>query len=197
MNINQFLHFFICSFLSTLFAQNGTIDPIIRLTNLEEELSFIKRSLGIIDLEIEGIKAQQKKQQEMINRLMKMATAKKSSSSESISLNNLKQMMDALRSERIASRTDILKRIQNLASQTEKSLNLLRQSVLDTNPSKKPSSFNNDYPKHGIEYTVMLGDTLGKISKKFNSKISWIKNANKMKNPDKLTPGEILFIPQQ
>ena len=196
MNINQFLHFFIYSFLSTLFAQNGSIDPIMRLTNLEEELSFIKRSLGIMDLEIEGIKAQQKKQQEMINSLMKMATVRKSSS-ENLSSNNLKQMMDALRSERIASRTDILKRIQSLASQTEKSLNLLRQSVLDTNPSKKPSSFNNDYPKQGIEYTVKLGDTLGKISKKFNSKISWIKNANKMNNPDKLTPGEILFIPQQ
>ena len=197
MNIKLCFPFFIWVFASTLIAQNSTLDPRLRLTHLEEELSLIKRSLGIIELELEGIQAQQKKQQQAINKLIKMETMKKPSSSENLSLNDLKKMTDALRAEALSSRKDILKRIEDLASQAEKSLNLLRKSFLDTRTSKNPPSFNNDYPKQGIEYTVMAGDTLGKISKKFNSKVSWIQNANKITDPKKLNIGKILFIPQE
>ena len=200
--IKKFFSFLlICSLLSTLTANSETFNPIIQLANLEEELSLIKRSLGIIELKLEAIVTKQKKQQALIDNFVKINKVKDSSLSQNLSLNDLKKMTDALKSEALLNRKDILQRIEGLALQTESSLNLLRQSLLNSAPRNSQtyarSFFSNDYPKEGIEYTVQAGDNLTIISEKFNSNISWIKNANQITDPKKLNIGKILFIPQE
>ena len=200
--IKKFFSFLlICSLLSTLAANSETFNPIIQLANLEEELSLIKRSLGIIELKLEAIVTKQKKQQALIDNFVRMREVKDSSLSQNLSLNDFKKMTDALKSEALLNRKDILQRIEGLALQTESSLNLLRQSLLNSAPRNPQtyaqSFFSNDYPKEGIEYTVQAGDNLTIISEKFNSNISWIKNANQITDPKKLNIGKILFIPQE
>lgn len=45
------------------------------------------------------------------------------------------------------------------------------------------------------DYTIQAGDTLGKIADQFNVTVEEIVNANKLANPDLLSPGQTLSIP--
>ena len=47
-----------------------------------------------------------------------------------------------------------------------------------------------------IIYVVKSGDTLWKIAKRFGSTVDDIARVNGMKNPDKINPGEKIYIPQ-
>ena len=58
------------------------------------------------------------------------------------------------------------------------------------------STFKDDFPKEGINYTVQAGDTLGEIARKNNAKLQDIVNANKIADPTKIQVGQTLFIPQ-
>ena len=82
--------------------------------------------------------------------------------------------------------------IRALASETEKSI----QSVAGAAPAAvKVVEFTDNYPKSGIHYTVQAGDTLSKIAKQSGSRTSYIINANKIPNPDRLQVGKELFVP--
>lgn len=82
--------------------------------------------------------------------------------------------------------------IRALASETEKSI----QSVAGAAPAAvKVFEFNDNYPPTGIHYTVQAGDTLSKIAKQSGSRTSYIINANKIPNPDRLQVGKELFVP--
>lgn len=61
--------------------------------------------------------------------------------------------------------------------------------------SSSPATFTDDYPKNGIPYEVKPGDTVSKIASKYNSKTSYIINANRLTNPNALQVGQTLFIP--
>lgn len=50
--------------------------------------------------------------------------------------------------------------------------------------------------KEPITYTVEKGDTLYKISRKFDITVSDLTEANKITNPDVITEGTILTIPE-
>lgn len=61
--------------------------------------------------------------------------------------------------------------------------------------SAAPVTFSDNFPKEGISYTVQKGDSLGAIARKTGAKAQDIVNANKLAEPDKLAPGQTLFIP--
>jgi LysM repeat protein len=58
-----------------------------------------------------------------------------------------------------------------------------------------PSAFSDNYPKEGISYTVVRGDTLAKIAQKTGARSADIINANKISDPSKIQAGQVLFIP--
>jgi len=49
---------------------------------------------------------------------------------------------------------------------------------------------------HYIEYTVRKGDILGRIAKKYHVSVEAILGANTIANPESLTVGDVLHIPQ-
>ena len=69
-------------------------------------------------------------------------------------------------------------------------------SARATAPVKEPS-FSNDYPKNGFVHKVEKGETVSSIAKKYNSKVSWIINANEIGDPTKVFVGRELFVPQK
>ena len=108
---------------------------------------------------------------------------------------------------------DINRTIQaNLAEQKSEILNqvsaqlakLGRQSqaaidALAKNQATRPAiqtTFTENFPKEGINYTVQTGDTLSGIAKKTGGKLSDIRNANKISDDTKIRVGQTLFIPQ-
>lgn len=84
--------------------------------------------------------------------------------------------------------------IERLGKQTNAALDALAKNQA-TRPVVQ-TSFSEDFPKEGINYTVVNGDTLGEIARKHNAKLQDIINANKIADPTRIRVGQTLFIPQ-
>ncbi|MBI2812839.1 MAG: LysM peptidoglycan-binding domain-containing protein [Opitutae bacterium] len=84
--------------------------------------------------------------------------------------------------------------IERLGKQTNAALDALAKNQA-TRPVVQ-TSFSDDFPKEGINYTVVSGDTLSGIAKKTGAKLADIRNANKIADDTKIRVGQTLFIPQ-
>lgn len=103
------------------------------------------------------------------------------------------------------SRSEILQKVatqmENLAKQTNQALDsLARASPGPQAPAASPApaaktEFGSAYPKEGISYTVVKGDSLGLIAKKTGAKSQDIVDANKLLDPSRIQVGQVLFVP--
>jgi len=84
--------------------------------------------------------------------------------------------------------------LEKLGRQTNAALDALAKNQA-TRPVVQ-TTFSEDFPKEGINYTVQSGDSLAVIARKNNAKQQDIINANKISDPSKLRAGQTLFIPQ-
>lgn len=84
--------------------------------------------------------------------------------------------------------------IERLGRQTNAALDALAKNQA-TRPAVQ-TTFGDDFPKEGINYTVQAGDTLGEIARKHGAKVQDIVNANKIADPTRIRVGQTLFIPQ-
>lgn len=83
--------------------------------------------------------------------------------------------------------------LEKMGKQTNAALDALAR-----NQAARPAvqtSFSDDFPKQGINYTVQAGDTLSGIAQKNGAKMQDIINANKLSDPTKILVGQTLFIP--
>jgi len=91
--------------------------------------------------------------------------------------------------------------LSQVAAQLEK-LGKQTNAALDSmakNQAARPvaqTTFSDDFPKEGVNYTVQAGDTLAVIARNNNAKLQDIINANKISDPTKIRVGQTLFIPQ-
>jgi LysM repeat protein len=84
--------------------------------------------------------------------------------------------------------------IERLGKQTNAALDALAKNQA-TRPAVQ-TTFSDDFPKEGVNYTVVSGDTLSGIAKKTGAKLADIRNANKIGDDTKIKVGQTLFIPQ-
>jgi LysM repeat protein len=106
-----------------------------------------------------------------------------------------------------ASRSEILQQVatqmENLAKQTNAALDsMAKQSapaparvVPQAQPAVAKAAFSDAYPKQGVSYTVLKGDSIGLIAKKTGAKSQDIIDANKLMDPSKIQAGQVLFVP--
>lgn len=83
--------------------------------------------------------------------------------------------------------------MEKLGRQTNAALDALAKGQA-TRPVVQ-STFAEDFPKEGVNYTVQAGDTLGEIARKHGAKLQDIINANKVADPTRIRVGQTLFIP--
>lgn len=83
--------------------------------------------------------------------------------------------------------------MEKLGRQTNSALDALARSQA-TRPVVQ-TTFAEDFPKEGVNYTVQAGDTLGEIARKHGAKLQDIINANKVADPTRIRVGQTLFIP--
>ena len=84
--------------------------------------------------------------------------------------------------------------LEKLGRQTNAALDAMAKSQV-TRPTVQ-TTFSDDFPKEGVNYTVVAGDTLSGIAKKTGGKLSDIRNANKIADDTRIRVGQTLFIPQ-
>ena len=62
-------------------------------------------------------------------------------------------------------------------------------------PAPAKAAFGESYPKEGVSYTVLKGDSVGVIAKKTGAKAQDIIDANKLMDPSRIQAGQVLFVP--
>jgi len=103
------------------------------------------------------------------------------------------------------SRTEILQQVatqmENLAKQTNVALDSIARPpgqarpAPQAAPSPAKAAFGESYPKEGVSYTVLKGDSVGAIAKKTGAKAQDIIDANKLLDPSRIQAGQVLFVP--
>lgn len=104
-----------------------------------------------------------------------------------------------------SSRTEILDKVatqmENLAKQTNAALDSIAhaESGVQARPAAQAQAakpdFGDAYPKQGVSYTVLKGDSIGVIARKTGAKAQDIIDANKLADPSRIQAGQVLFIP--
>jgi LysM repeat protein len=103
-------------------------------------------------------------------------------------------MQSALADQKKEVLVQVAGQLEKLGRQTNAALDALAKNQA-TRPVVQ-TTFSEDFPKEGINYTVQNGDTLAVIARKNNAKQQDIINANKISDPSRLRAGQTLFIPQ-
>lgn len=181
---------------SIVWAQAENI--AVRLANLEQDLRRTDQVVNTLRLDLEEVlrdnaRLKQSIQQELTNSRRDLVTLKQLNER----LAQLTTELEAsLGKSQKATIDQVATQIESLAQQTQKAIASLAGSVR-TQPQIDPMvSFNDNFPKTGISYTVQPGDSLAKIATQHNSTVDWIRNANRIAG-DLIHPNQQLFIPQK
>lgn len=86
------------------------------------------------------------------------------------------------------------KAIQQLAKATNESVASVAKGVSQARAITTPT-FNDDFEKTGVTYTMQSGDTISRVAARFNSSVKDIMNANQITDATKVQIGQTLFIP--
>lgn len=84
--------------------------------------------------------------------------------------------------------------IERLARQTQSAIEALSKSIEGAPQVTQRTTWQDNYPKNGTNYTVKSGDSLGRIARELGSRVDWIRNANRLTS-DTIFPGQELFVP--
>ncbi len=174
---------------SAVWAQTASSDPRQELFNLREDVRLLSQRVGELSLTVE-----------QLNRDNSSLQAKTSQSFVTLEQLNKsiadvnRTMQSALAEQKRETLNQVSERIERLAKQSQAAIDAVAKNQA-TRPAVQ-TSFNEEFPKEGINYTVQTGDTLAVIARKNNARLQDIVNANKISDPTKIRVGQTLFIPQ-
>jgi len=159
------------------------------LTSLREDVRLLTQRVGELGLTVEQISRE--------NAALQAKAGQSFVTLEQLNkaLADLNHSMQAaLADQKRETLAQVAGQIERLGKQTNAALDALAK-----NQASRPAvqtTFNEDFPKEGINYTVQSGDTLSGIAKKTGGKLADIRNANKIADDTKIRVGQTLFIPQ-
>ncbi|MFH1498947.1 MAG: LysM peptidoglycan-binding domain-containing protein [Verrucomicrobiota bacterium] len=170
-----------------LAAQSSNVD----LANLRQDVALLVQRMGDLAIRVETLERE--------NAALRKQTAAAGASAATIAQLN-DAVADLNKTIRAATAESQRETLQKVAVQMEalaRQTNAAVQSVANSRSAAAvtPPSFNDNYPKEGITYTIERGDTLSSIAQKLGANLRDIINANKITDPTKIQVGQTLFIP--
>jgi predicted RNase H-like nuclease (RuvC/YqgF family) len=192
-NMGIFRHFHASGrgFLITVLALGfSSVSGQVRIANLEADVQQLRTHLGRLQIEVENLRRE-------------VEALRAGANSGVVTMADVNAAIEALRSDIEASdrqkRAEILERVgeqlSRLAEQTRKAMQALAKTVEASPQVMQEIQFSDDYPREGFPYTVQRGDTLSGIASRFKARILDIQNANRIADPTRIQPGQVLFIP--
>ena len=172
---------------STTWAQTG--DNRMEMASLREDVHMLSQRVGELTLSVE-----------QLNRENGALQAKASQSFVTLEQLNRaiadlnRTLQSALAEQKRETLSQVSAQMERLAKQTQAAIDALAKNQA-TRPAVQ-TSFSEEFPKEGVNYTVQAGDSLAVIARKNNAKQQDIINANKISDPSKIRVGQTLFIPQ-
>jgi len=170
-------------------AQSASNDPRQELFNLREDVRLLTQRVGELSLSVEQLNRDNSSLQAKTNQ----SYVTLEQLNKAIADTN-RAMQSALTEQKRETLSLVSDRIERLAKQSQAAIDAVAKGQA-TRPAVQ-TSFNEDFPKEGINYTVQTGDTLAVIARKNNARQQDIINANKISDPSKIRVGQTLFIPQ-
>ena len=161
----------------------------LELANLREEVRGLTQRLGELAMNVEQLTRE--------NNALQTRAGQNFVTLEQLN-RSLAELNRVMQGALLDQKRDVLQtvagQIERLGKQTNAALDALAKNQA-TRPTV-PTTFADNFPKEGINYTVQTGDSLSNIAKKTGAKMSDIINANKITDPTKIRVGQTLFIPQ-
>ncbi len=170
----------------TAFAQSG--NSAFELAGLREDIRELRQRIGELSLTVEQLARENSALQNKANQSYVTIEQLNRTIAE---LN--RSVQADLSEQRREILTQVAAQLEKMGKQTNAALDALAK-----NQAARPAvqtSFSEDFPKQGINYTVQTGDTLSGIAQKNGAKMQDIINANKLSDPTKIRVGQTLFIP--
>ncbi len=165
--------------------------PAVELANLREDVRLLLQRVGQLSLRVEQLETQNE-------RLAKSAAGAERNYATIAQLNTaIADLARELRAADASNRSEILgavaTQMENLARQTNTALEAAARGRAAAVPSQP--TFSDNFPKEGVTYTVVSGDTIARIAQKTGAKVQDILNANRIADPTKIQVGQVLFVP--
>ncbi|MFA5257247.1 MAG: LysM peptidoglycan-binding domain-containing protein [Opitutales bacterium] len=171
-----------------------------RLGDLEQDVLQLKAQIGQMSMSVEAL------QRENAALKAQLQKSQQGNVSQYATLSQLDSQISTLRAELIRAQREqkqeiideVSKQIERLAQQTQQALQAQAASI-SAAPAAPPQAvtFADNFPKTGISYTIQKGDTLSAIARRFDASVEDIRNANRITDPSRLMPGQVIFIPQK
>ena len=178
---------------SGIVRAQSAMSPAVELANLREDVRLVLQRVGELSLRVEQLETE--------NARLTKATAGAERSYVTLAQLNtaIADLSRDLKAADSANKTEVLSTVatqmENLARQTNAALDGVTRARAAAATPSAPVTFSDNFPKDGVSYTVVAGDTVSRIAQKTGGKLTDIVNANKLADPTKLRVGQVLFIP--
>ena len=179
-----------CALLLVLIARPALAqnDPRTELAALRQDLMLLNQRVGELTMTVEQLNRDNASLQDKTNR--SYATVEQVN--KAIADVN-RMLQNSLADQKREVLAQVAGQMEKLGRQTNAALDAMAKNQV-TRPAVQ-TTFSEDFPKEGVNYTVVSGDTLSGIAKKTGGKLSDIRNANKIADDTKIRVGQTLFIP--
>ncbi len=200
----RFRVFAICvpAFL-VLVSSIGAQDDSVRraVANLQQDMQALNKRVGELQLEVEALRSENRRLRSQVERVQAQG------GNQSEIMRVVESRLQSLRAEITRSEAEhrrklgdeISAQIERLAQRFQERLQeVARGAQARPGPVADQPTFSSDFPKNGIQHTVVPGDTLSHLAARYDSRVDWIRNANQIANPSRdLRVGQTIFIPQE
>ena len=176
---------FSLSFTGSLLALSDSAE----LASIRQDVMMLNQRVGELSITVEQLRREN--DQLKLNARQNYATVEQMNRA-------IGDMNRAMEGALVVQKRDILSQVATQLEKLGKQTNAALDSVAK-NQATRPvvqTTFTDDFPKEGVNYTVQAGDTLAEIAKAHNAKLQDVVNANKISDPTKIRVGQTLFIPQ-
>lgn len=158
------------------------------VASLREDVRILVQRVGELGLRVEQLERENSALMEATKGLDRTYATVSQLNGAVADLNQSLQNGDA------STREQTSKAVQELAKQTNLALDSLAKGMATRSVVKAPT-FDDNFPKEGLKYTIQKGDTLSSIAKRFKTSVRHIQNANRITKPQAIQIGQTLFIP--
>lgn len=164
-----------------------------QLANLSEDVRLLTEQISLVRLEMDELR----RENEALRQQLKTYEGESDSIlARSASVAQLEKAVSELKGNDAAVKEEVLVIVnESMAKLTTEVGKIIGKMGGSTTTSSAPVTFDSNFPKTGINYVVLGGDTLSKIATKNGSRVHWIRSANKIVDPTLIQPGQSLFIP--
>jgi len=174
---------------SAVWAQTAFDNTRVEVASLRQDVLMLTQRLGELTMTVEQLTRDNTSLQAKANQSL-------------VTLEQLNRAIadvnrtwqNALAEQKRETLSHVSAQMEQLAKQTQAAIDALAKNQA-TRPAVQ-TTFTEEFPKEGVNYTVQAGDTLSGIAKKTGAKLQDIRNANKIADDTKIRVGQTLFVPQ-